>query len=158
MDPFRSWPEGRREESVGSELWLRTLVPPRLLPHAPDSRTRFLDEGNAIEEVGNERIAAHTAGAKLRLGQSFRQTSGVADLDPVVVDLDEDVRARLEVVPVHNGISDRFAQGAHGIFGYILTPQFLNAVSGSGVTLDETETVLDIVDHATNKVRSRSRG
>ena len=78
-------------------------MPPCLLTHAPDPRARLLDEGDPVEEVGNERIASHAAGAKLCPAQSSWQTSWVADLDPVVVDLDEDVRTRLEVVPVHNG-------------------------------------------------------
>src|SRR5713226_7900401 len=120
--PLCGWPEGRRKESVGCELRLRTFVPFCLFSHPPDSRTCLLDKGNAMEEVSNERIASHTAGAKLRPGQPFRQTSWVADLDPVIVDLDEDVRAHLEIVPVHHRISDRFAQGTHGVLGHILAP------------------------------------
>jgi hypothetical protein len=105
-----------------------------------------------VEQVSDQGIATHASRAKLCTGQSFRQASRIADFNPIVVDLDENIRARLEVVSVHDSVGNRLSKCPHRILGHFLAAQFFDAIGSSRVALDKPKALLDVAYQAAGKV------
>jgi hypothetical protein len=108
---FRPRPgaEDRGEEPGSLKLGLGAAVPLSIFPHAPDTRARLLDIADAMQQVGHKQIATDAHGAKVSRRQPLWQATRVRDLDSVWIDLHEDVRPSLEVIPVHDRVRNGFS-------------------------------------------------
>ena len=84
-----------------------------LIAHALDTGSGLLDEGDAVEQVGNEGIAADALPAEVGKLHPLGQAAGAGDLDPVGIDLYENIGPLHEPVAMHDRIGDGFAQGFH---------------------------------------------
>ena len=89
---------------------------------------------------------------KIGQGQALGQPAGTAHLDPIGVDLHEDVGAFEEPVAVHYGVGDRFTDGSCRVLRDVLPPQPLDPVCGTGVALDKTKGIFDVGHHTAVEV------
>ena len=144
--------EDRGEKAVLLEDRRRAMLCPCLLAHALDTGSGLLDEGDAVEQVGNEGIAADALPAEVGKLHPLGQAAGAGDLDPVGIDLHEDIGPLHEPVAMHDRIGDGFAQGLHRIFRDVLPAQPFNPIGRAGVALDETQAILDIRNDAAGKI------
>ena len=129
-----------------------TILLPGVVLDTPDARARLLDESDPVEQVGYDGIPPNAPVAQVAQCQALGQAAGAAYLDPVRVDLDEDVGAVKEPVPVHDCIGDGLAQGLHRILRNILPTESFNTVGRTGIALDESQGVLDVGHDPTGEV------
>ena len=125
---------------------------PCLLPHSTYAGARFFDKSDAMQKIGNKRVAPYAASAQLRGRQTRGQASRADDLDSVGVDFDEDICALDEPVPMHRRVGDGLSQGAHRVFGYLFTLECLDSIGRSGVPLNEAQAFLDIRYHTSGEI------
>ena len=94
---------------------LRDLVLPTKLANVPNTGTGLLHRIHAVQHVEQQRIARDTLGAQIRFLHPCGQSARTDDFDPVLEDVNLDVRSRA-VVAVCNGIRHRFSQSFFGQF------------------------------------------
>ena len=144
--------EDRGEKPVFLEGRRRAMLCPCLFAHALDTRPGLLDEGDAVEHIGKKGIAADALPAEVGKLHPLGQAAGAGDLDPVGIDLHEDIGPFHEPVAMHDRIGDGFTQGLHRIFRDVLPAQPFNPIGRAGVALDEAQAVLDIRNDAAGKI------
>ena len=151
---LRVWTKDDGDEGFGIELRFRAIQPFRFFPDTADACSRFLDEVDTVEQVGNERIAPYARAPQFGRGQSLGQASRTDDLDPVGIDLDKNIGPLEKPIAVHDGVGNRLTQGSHRVLRDILPSEPLDPVCGSGVALDETQGILDVGHNSAGKVLS----
>ena len=144
--------ERDRDEAASVELRFRAVLLPCSVADAADTRSRLLDEGDAVEQVRDEGVPSDARLPQVGQGQALWQVAGTDHLDPVRVDLHEHVCAVEEPVAMHDRVGDRFAHGLHRVLGNVLAPQALDSVRGARVALDEAHGVFDVGHNAAVKV------
>ena len=141
---LRAGPKGGGEETVDLEFRLEAALRASLVPNASDAGACLLDEVDAVEQVGDQRVPPNALAAKISERQASRQTARAYNFDAVGVDLDKDVGPVNKPIAVHDGVCDRLSQGVGRILRDILTLESLYAVSGASIALHETQGVLDV--------------
>ena len=141
---MRIWMEEYREKSVVFEDGFRAALFANLVADAPDSGSRLFDKLDAVQQVGDEGIAADALAAEVCERHSLGQTAGADHFDPVRIKFDKYVGPFNKPVAMHHCVGDRFTKGLHRVLGNILALQTLDAPCGAGVALDEPHGVLDV--------------
>ena len=138
--------EDNGHETVRLDRRLRAPLTLRFFPDPPDPRACLLDETDPMEQIGQERIPPDAPPPQLRFRHAGGQPSRADDFDAVRIDLDEDIRALEEPIPVHDGVRDRLPHGGHRILPDLLAFQVLDPVGRARVSLHEAHRLLDVVN------------
>ena len=141
---FRVGPEGHCDEVTRPKRGFRAVHGLRAIPDAADAGAGLLDEVDAVQQIGDERISSHRLVAEIGHGHPLRQGTGADHLDSIGVHLDEDIGTVKEPIAVHHRVGDRLPHGLHRVLRDVLAPQALDAVRQAGVALDEAHGVLNV--------------
>ena len=137
--------ERHRDEVVGLEYRFRAVHRLRTVADAADAGAGLLDEVDAVQQIGDERVSPHRLVAEIGHRHALRQRAGADHLDAVGVKLHEDVGGiGHEPIAVHYRVGDGLAHRLHRVLRDVLAPQTLDAIRQARVALDEAHGFLNV--------------